>query len=27
MVELHGGTITLRHEHGHFTFTVRLPNR
>ncbi|WP_213428148.1 MULTISPECIES: ATP-binding protein [Paenibacillus] len=25
IVELHGGTITLRHEHGHFTFTVRLP--
>ncbi|CAH8712799.1 sensor histidine kinase [Paenibacillus thiaminolyticus] len=25
--ELHGGTIRLRHEDGHFTFTVRLPNR
>lgn len=27
IVELHGGTISLRHEHGHFTFTVRLPEK
>ncbi|WP_259391969.1 cell wall metabolism sensor histidine kinase WalK [Paenibacillus thiaminolyticus] len=27
IVELHGGTIKLRHEDGHFTFTVRLPKR